>query len=79
MGGATLSPLRPGLHKIVKKFQMTSFTSLIPRLVISFCVTTDYWLPLIGLVERLQRPNAGRAGSGRAEQFLNSLASGPDH
>ena len=58
MGGATLSLLRPEPHQIFKKFQMTSFTSLIPRLVINFCVmvyyTTDYWLPLIGIVERLQ-------------------------
>ena len=58
MGGATLSPLRPGLHQILKKFQITSFTNLIPRLVISFCVVvyyiTDYSPPLIGIVERLK-------------------------
>ena len=38
MGKVTLSPLRPGLHQ-----KMTSVTSLIPRLVLSFCGILHYY------------------------------------
>ena len=60
MGEATtyIEPIEARASLNFKKIiQMNSFTSLIPKLVISCCVmvyyTTDYWLPLIGIVEML--------------------------
>ena len=71
MGGATLSSLRPGPQQILNIwFQMTSVTSLIPRLVINKLLcngnyTTHYCLPLIGIRDGKARPGQ-LAETGRA-------------